>query len=87
MEVNKSEWKPEWHLYSSLFITCALMFIVINCSVGTPQVIGASFSPVVGGLFFASKDWRNAPVIVHKWAMIISVFSVFVFFLCKKPSK
>ena len=69
----------EWHIFSSLCITCALIFLVVTMSSGTSQIIGASMAPVVGGAFALSNNWKNQDTRVHISAMIISIISVLIF--------
>ena len=78
------KWEHEWYIYSSIAITGAIMFIVISISNGTPQIIGASMSPVVGGLFALNKSWQNAPIEHHKSAILVSVTAVLLFSLFVK---
>lgn len=78
------KWGHEWYVYSSIAMTCAIMFIVISVSSGVPQIIGASMSPVVGGLFVLNKSWQNAPVEYHKSAILVSIVSVLLFSLFVK---
>ena len=73
-----NEVRHEWHIYSALTITCALVFIVIHISTGTPQILGAALAPVVGGAFALSDNWKNMRPIVHKYVIAIAIFSVFV---------
>lgn len=75
--MNKKKIKYEWHLYSAVAITGAVTFCGINYSTGTPQVLGGAFGAIVGTFFFSSKMWKNQPMSVHVWSIVISC-SIFI---------
>lgn len=66
-------WKHEWHLYSAVAITASITFIVVQISTGTPQVVGAAFSALVGTFLFTSESWKSVSPTVHQWGIFFAI--------------
>lgn len=66
----------EWHLFSAMAVTCAIVFICVQYFTGTPQIIGVALGPVVGTYFFSSANWKNQPSTLHVWMIWISVVAI-----------
>ena len=75
MQITES--KHEWHLYSAVALASAVTFIGIKSSTGTDQVLAAGFATIFGAFLFAHKGWQKAHVVVHQWAIFISVLVLF----------
>lgn len=76
MKIKK--WKHEWYLYSAASIVASLSFISINVANGRAQVMGLAFSTIVGLFLFASKNWKESSIEVHKFSIMLSIIVVLI---------